>query len=123
MIRFAISPQVKQLVYRRDLLRELVGRDLKLRYKRSMLGMAWALINPLMQLVVFTFLFRKVVRLDIPHYSSYVFSGVLAWNWFQTSLYMGAGAIVDNRELIRRPRFPAAVLPAVTISTNLIHYL
>lgn len=123
MIRFAISPYVQQLIYRRDLLRELVGRDLKLRYKRSVLGMAWALINPLMQLVIFTFLFRKVVRLDIPHYSSYVFSAVLAWNWFQTSLYMGAGAIVDNRDLIRRPGFPAAVLPAVTISTNLIHYL
>lgn len=123
MIRSATSPLVQQLIYRRDLLRELVGRELKLRYKRSVLGMAWALVNPLMQLVIFTFLFRKVVRLDIPHYSSYVFSAVLAWNWFQTSLYMGAGAIVDNRDLIRRPGFPATVLPAVTISTNLIHYL
>ncbi len=106
-----------------DLLRELVGRDLKLRYKRSLLGIAWALITPLVQLAVFTFLFRHVVRLDVPHYSSYVFSGVLAWNWFQNSLYLSASAIVDNRDLIRRPGFPAAVLPAVIITTNLIYYL
>ncbi|GAB4192418.1 MAG: ABC transporter permease [Roseiflexaceae bacterium] len=106
-----------------DLLRELVGRDLKLRYKRSLLGIAWALITPLVQLAVFTFLFGYVVRLDVPQYSSYVFSGVLVWNWFQNSLYMSASAIVDNRELIRRPGFPAAVLPTVIITTNLIYYL
>ncbi|HEU4325549.1 MAG TPA: ABC transporter permease [Roseiflexaceae bacterium] len=121
--RAATTLDLRGLRHFADLLRELVGRDLKLRYKRSLLGIAWALITPLVQLAVFTFLFRYVVRLDVPHYSSYVFSGVLAWNWFQNSLYMSAGAIVDNRELIRRPGFPAAVLPAVIITTNLIYYL
>ncbi len=113
----------RTLIYLRDLLHELVGRDLKLRYKRSVLGIIWSLISPLTQLLIFTFLFNKVVPLNIPNYTTFVFSGVLAWTWFQTSLLMGTTVIVDNRDLIRRPGFPAAVLPAVTVTTNLIHYV
>jgi ABC-type polysaccharide/polyol phosphate export permease len=109
--------------YIRDLLRELVARDLKLRYKRSVLGIAWSLLNPLAQLLIFTFLFRKVLPLNIPNYPLFVFTGVLAWSWFQTSVFLAAGAITDNRELIRRPGFPAAILPVVTVTSNLIHFL
>ena len=118
---FPLSRQ--RLIYLRDLLRELVVRDTKLRYKRSVLGVAWSLLNPLAQLLVFTFLFRLVLQLDIPNYPSFVFTGVLAWNWFQTALILTTGAITDNRELIKRPGFPAAVLPMVTVTTNLIHFL
>lgn len=118
---FPLSRQ--RLIYLRDLLRELVVRDTKLRYKRSVLGVAWSLLNPLAQLLVFTFLFRLVLQLDIPNYPSFVFTGVLAWNWFQTALILTTGAITDNRELIKRPGFPAAVLPVVTVTTNLIHFL
>jgi lipopolysaccharide transport system permease protein len=118
---FPLSRQ--RLIYLRDLLRELVVRDTKLRYKRSILGVAWSLLNPLAQLLVFTFLFRLVLRLDIPNYPSFVFTGVLAWNWFQAALVLATGAITDNRELIKRPGFPAAVLPVVTVTTNLIHFL
>lgn len=114
---------VSQLIYVRDLLRELVSRDLKIRYKRSALGLAWAVINPLAQILIFTFLFSKVLPLNIPNYTVFVFSGVLAWNWFQSSLYLAAGAIVDNRDLVRRPGFPVVVLPAVTVATNMIQYL
>lgn len=111
------------LIYVRDLLRELVVRDIKLRYKRSVLGIAWAMITPLIQIIIFTFLFNKVLPLNIPHYTEFVFSGVLAWTWFQSSLFLAASSIVDNRDLVRRPGFPTAVLPAVTVATNMIHYL
>ena len=106
-----------------DLLRELVVRELKLRYKGSALGVAWSLLLPLSQLLVFSVLFRSVLRLDVPHYPLFVFIGILGWNWFQTSLVMATSAITDNRGLIRRPGFPAAILPAVTVATNLLHYL
>lgn len=106
-----------------DLLRALVGRELKLRYKRSVLGIAWSLLVPLAQLLVFVFLSRAVLRLDIPNYPLFVFSGLLTWNWFQSSVLLATSSVTDNRTLVRRPGFPAAVLPAVTVMTGLIHYL
>ncbi len=112
-----------RLIYIRDLLRELVGRDMKLRYKRSVLGIAWTLLNPLLQLLVFLFIFNLVLPLNIPHYSSFLFAGILAWNWFQGSLNQSTGAIVDNRELLRRPGFSIAILPIVTVTSHLIHFL
>lgn len=117
------SAQVRRWPYVYDLLYELVLRDTKLRYKRSILGVAWSLLNPLIQMLVFIFLFRGVIALDIPNYPTFVFIGVLAWNWFQSSVLLATGAITDNRELIRRPGFPTATLPVVTVTTNLIHFL
>jgi lipopolysaccharide transport system permease protein len=109
--------------YLRDLIRELVIRELKLRYKRSLLGITWSLLNPLLQMLIFTLLYRNVLKLDIPNYPLFVFSGVLAWTWFQTALTVSTGAITDNRELIRQPGFPVAILPMVSVTTHLIHFL
>jgi lipopolysaccharide transport system permease protein len=116
-------PRFRNPTYLFDLLRELVSREMKLRYKRSMLGIAWSLLNPLAQLLVFNFVFQLVLPLNIPNFTLFLFIGVLAWSWFQSSLVAATGAIVDNRELIRRPGFPIAVLPVVTVSTNLLHFL
>lgn len=112
-----------KLIHFRDLLSELVQRDMRLRYKRSLLGVLWSLLNPLLQLVVFTFIFGVVLPLNIPHFPLFLFTGLLAWNWFQSSLIEATGAIVDNRELIRRPGFPDAILPLVSVSTNFLHFL
>jgi len=119
----ATQTSLRHVIHLRDLLRELVARDMKLRYKRSVLGIVWSLLNPLMQLLVFYFVFGLLLPLNIPHYPSFLFTGVLAWNWFQSSLLFATGAIVDNRELIRRPGFPTAILPTVTVTTHLVHFL
>jgi homopolymeric O-antigen transport system permease protein len=102
---------------------ELVLRDLRLRYRRSVLGLLWTLLNPLAQLLVLDLVFSRVLPLNIPNYSLFLFTGLLAWNWFQASLYAGTGSIVDNRELIHRPGFPAAVLPLATTVSYFIHFL
>jgi lipopolysaccharide transport system permease protein len=109
--------------YKADLLRELVLRDVRLRYKRSLLGVLWSLLNPLLQLLVFSLIFGVVLPLDIPNYPLFLFVGLLPWIWFQNSLLEGTGAIVDNRDLIRRPGFDSTVLPFVAVTTNLIHFL
>lgn len=113
----------RQVIYYRDLIRELVVRDLKLLYKRSALGVAWTLINPLLQLLVFAFVFRSVLKVDIPQYASFAFSGLLIWIWTQTALFQATGLITGNRPLVRQPGFPIAVLPIITVSTGLIHFL
>ena len=113
----------QQISYLWDLLRSLVDRNLKLMYKRSALGIAWTLISPLLQLVVFVFVFQNFLKVDIPQYSSYVFTGLLVWNWFQDSLFRATGSIIESRPLIRQPGFPAAVLPIVVVTTGLIHFV
>ena len=112
-----------RLPYLIDLLRELVSRELKLLYKRSLLGVAWTLINPLLQLAVFAFVFQLVLSIDIPQYASFVFTGLLVWTWFQNSLFQATGVIIANRPLIRQPGFPTAILPVVITTTGLIHFL
>jgi len=114
---------VQRLIYLRDLLRELVVRDLKVRYKRSVLGFAWALVTPLLFLSVFYFIFKVALSLEIPRFGTYAFTGMLVYSWFQTSVSQASGAITDSRELIRWPGFAAAVLPAVSVTTNLIHFM
>lgn len=116
-------PTLRRLTYLRDLLRELVVRDLKVKYKRSALGMAWSLLNPLLQLGVFYFLFQVVMALNVPRYSAYMLSGLLIWTWFQASIIQAAASITGNRDMIRLPGFPCAVLPAVAVTNNLIHFV
>jgi lipopolysaccharide transport system permease protein len=96
---------------------------MKLRYKRSVLGIGWSLLNPLAQLLVYRFIFEDVLPVKIPNYTSYLFCGVLIWTWFQMSLVLATSSVVDNRDLIKRPGFPVAVLPAVPIISCLIHFL
>ena len=122
-------PRQKRLInrpwiQRRDLLLGLVSRDIKLLYNRSALGIAWMLINPLMQLMVYAFVFGiLLVNNSVPNFTSFIFSALLVWTWFQGSLTEATGAIVQNRALIRQPGFPVAILPVVNVATGLIHFL
>lgn len=113
----------RRLAYLWDLLYQMVARDLKLRYRGSVLGVAWSLLNPLAQLLVFSFVFRFVLPLQIPNYTAFLFIGLLVWNWFQASVMGSATVIVDGRTLIRRPGFPVAILPLVSVTANLVHFL
>ncbi|MCT2398392.1 ABC transporter permease [Novosphingobium mangrovi (ex Huang et al. 2023)] len=107
----------------RDLLLELVGRDLKIRYQRSAIGLGWSLMKPLSQLLVFATVFSKVLPLNIENYTTFVFTGVLAWSWFSTSLTSSTIAVTANRELVRRPGFPVFLLPVLTIVSQGVHFL
>lgn len=108
--------------YVRDVVGVLVDRDLKMMYKRSTLGLLWGLAHPLMQLVVFTVVFRRVIRVDVPAYASFVFIGVLVWNWFHSALAGSTSLITGSRALVRQPGFPLTLLPIVTVGVRLIHF-
>jgi len=115
--------QAQRFIRTLDVLRELVSRDFKLRYKRSLLGIAWSLLVPIAQLVVLYQVFHKILPLNVPHYTTFLFTGILPWTWLQTSLLAGTGAIVDNRELVKQVGFPVGILPAITVVSQLIHFL
>ena len=113
----------RMLTYQRDLLRELVLREMRVQYKHSFMGFTWSLLNPLMHLLVFYFIFRVVLTLDVQRFSSHVFIGLLVWNWLQGGLTQAANAITGNRELVRRPGFNLAVLPIVTNITHMLDFI
>ncbi|OCQ93931.1 ABC transporter [Oscillatoriales cyanobacterium USR001] len=96
---------------------------MKLLYKRSTLGIAWTLISPLLQLAVFSFVFKSVIPINVEKFTSFAFTGLLVWNWSQNALFQATGLITSNAALIRQPRFPTTILPVVTVTTGLIHFL
>ncbi len=109
--------------HRTDLVRELVARDIKLRYRRSVLGIAWSQIAPLSMIAVLSFVFGHVVPLHIAHYPAFLFVALLPWIWFQSALISGTQSVVGGRDLVRQPGFPVGMLPVVSVSTSLINYL
>ncbi|HET9222858.1 MAG TPA: ABC transporter permease [Roseiflexaceae bacterium] len=117
------SPNIRQLIYRFDLLRNLVWRDYSLRYKHSVLGLLWSLVLPLTQLLVLVFLFQAVVPLNIEAYPAFVFSAILPWGWFSNSLSSACNLFINNRDLIRHPNFAPASLTFINTLSNLIAFL
>lgn len=113
----------RTVVYHWDLLWTLIVREIQLRYRRSVLGIVWSLINPLLSLLIFVFLFQGVLKMTVPHYAVYVFSGLLAWNWFSSSLSAATYVLFQSRDLIRKPLFPTESLILVSVSSNLVNYL
>lgn len=106
----------------RDLLWALIARDMKLRYRGSLLGMAWTLLNPLAELLVLLFIFSAVLPMSIPNYGAFLFSGLLAYGWFQSALSFATISVVNNRELIRRPDVPSSILPIISVASTLVHF-
>jgi ABC-type polysaccharide/polyol phosphate export permease len=106
-----------------DTLRVLVVRELHVRYKSSVLGLLWAVLSPLGTVVILHLLFTRIVPLDIPHYASFIYSGLLPWVWFQSTVQTAAAALSDHRDLVRKPFFVRPVLPAVVTISHFLLYL
>ena len=106
-----------------DLIHELVLREIRIRYQRSVLGIGWSLLNPLLQLLVFFFVFRWIVPVRVPNFPVFLFIGILVWNWFQACVNGGTSVITDNPMLIRQPAFPTTILPVVTVTSQLVNFL
>ena len=105
------------------MIRYLVIRDLKVRYKRSGLGFAWSFLNPLLMMLVFTLVFTALRQGSIAKYPVFLLSGLLPWQWFSNSVMAASSSIVANAALIRKVYFPREVLPLVAILSNLVNYL
>jgi len=103
---------------------DLVVRDLKSRYRNSVLGFLWSLLNPLGMMLVFTIISPMLFRdSNIENYPVFLLSGILAWNFFSSSIMTGANSVVANGHLIKKIHFPTEVLPISTILANLVNFL
>jgi len=117
--------QLAELWRYRELVSNLVVRDLKVRYKNSVLGIAWSWLNPLMMMMVFTVVFTVFNRApqDIPHFPAYILAGILPWNMFSASVVGATASVVGSSYLIKKVYFPREVLPLATILSNMINFL
>src|SRR3954471_12034092 len=114
-----------QLFRYRGLIQSLVARELKARYRGSVLGFFWSFINPLLLLLVYSFVFKYLLAAryeGIDHYELFLFCGILPWTWFSTSLLESSGVLISGGNLIKKVLFPAEILPIVTVLSNMVHF-
>src|SRR3954454_11113581 len=111
----------------RGLIQSLVVRELKARYRGSVLGFFWSFINPLLLLLIYTFVFTVVLPgthpAEIEPYALFMFCGILPWTWFSSSLIESSNVLISGGNLIKKVLFPAEVLPIVTALANMVHFL
>ncbi|MDO8682156.1 MAG: ABC transporter permease [Armatimonadota bacterium] len=114
---------LRELYRYRDLVVQLVVRDLKVRYKNSALGFFWSLINPLVQVAIITIVIKTVMRLPIPNYSAYLLAAFLPWMFFQMSLLDASDSVLKHHDLLKKVYFPREALPISLVISNLIHLI
>lgn len=114
---------LRELYQYRALLWSLTVRELKARYRASVLGFLWTFLNPTLLMVAYGLVFGVIMRSQIKHFLYFVFVGLLPWIFFSTSVGVGVSAISDRRDLMTKVRFPPQVLPATVVATNLSNYL
>ncbi len=108
---------------RYELLRNLVRKDLKVKYKNSTLGFAWSLANPLLLLAVYYVVFQVILPGRIPAFAIYLMSGLLIWNAFSSGVLGAAGSVVYNANLVKKVRFPLPVLPLSAVGFAAVHFV
>jgi ABC-type polysaccharide/polyol phosphate export permease len=115
--------ELVQETYRyRELIWALALKDLKIRYRRSVLGFLWALLNPALLMLVLTLVFSTVLRFPIPHYAIFLLSVLLPWTFFSQSLSYAVESIVGNGDLIKKVKVAKLVFPMAAIVSNLINF-
>ena len=109
----------------RGLIQSLVARELKARYRGSTLGFLWSFVNPLLLLLIYTYVFTAVMPNNtegVQPYALFMFCGILPWTWFSSSLSEAANSLIAGGNLIKKVLFPAEVLPIVSVLTNMVHF-
>jgi ABC-2 type transport system permease protein len=112
---------IRSTLHYRELIWALALKELKLRYKRSVLGFLWALLNPALMMVVLTVVFSTIMRFAIPHYAIFLLSVLLPWTFFSQSLSYAVDSIVGNGELIKKVSVPKLVFPVAAVVSNSIN--
>jgi ABC-type polysaccharide/polyol phosphate export permease len=116
----------RQVLRYRALIYSLVARELKARYRGSVLGFFWSFVNPLLLLLVYSFVFTVVLPAahptDLQPFAIFMFCGILPWTWFSSSLLEASNVLIAGGNLIRKVLFPAEVLPIVTVLAGLVHF-
>ena len=116
--------RLRELLRYRDLIQNLVMRDLKVRYKSSVLGFLWSLLNPLLLMLVFTVVFTVMMpNADIPKFPVFLLCALLPWNFFSSAMMGAVNSIVYNGSLIKKVYFPREIMPISVVLSTFVNFL
>lgn len=127
---FRLLENLKGLYKYRVLIQNLVSRELKARYRGTVLGFLWSFFNPLLLMVVYTLVFGFIIRPRDPAfegspflYALFLFCGVLPWTWFSSSSLESANVLMVQGNMIKKILFPVEILPIVVVTSNFVHFV
>ncbi len=113
----------EKYIYYRDLIRVLVSKELKLRYKSTILGYAWSVLHPLAFALVYFFVFKIVMRIQMENYALFIITGLFPWQWFNNSVNASNLFFLGNSSLIKKVKFPRSFLVLTGVLNDLIHFV
>ena len=113
----------KDLYTYRELLKTNIKKDIGGKYKKSVLGIAWSFLNPLLQIAVYAFVFQVVLRSNIENYAVYLCCGLIPWQFFASCVNRGAAVILDNGNVIKKLYFPREILPISIVTSEAVNFM
>ncbi len=119
--KWPIVYEFTELVRYRELLYQLISRNIKTRYKRSALGIVWTMVHPLMMMVVLTLAFANVWKISVPNFAVYVLSGLLLWNFFSQTTNSAMSELLWGSTLLHRIYIPRGIFAASALGTSLVN--
>ncbi len=115
--------KLKEIYAYREMINSLVRKDLRGRYKGSVLGFLWTFVNPLLQLGVYTLVFSNIIRMGIDKYYIFLFVALIPWIFFSSCLITGSSSILNQKDMVKKIYFPREVLPISHVTTNFVNML
>ncbi len=115
--------EAREIFRYRELLRNLVLRDVKIRYKRSALGYLWVMLDPLLMLLIFYAIFAGLFGRSVGQYPAYVMSGLIMWQFFSQGTKVASLAFLQNRNLINKIYLPKAIFPLSVVASSSVHFI
>ena len=106
-----------------DLLYIMTTKDLKVRYKSSILGYLWSIANPLLFAMIYYFIFKMIMRVQIPDYTLFLITGLFPWQWFSGSITASLFSFLSNAQIIKKTMFPRSVIPLSNVMMEGVHFL
>jgi ABC-2 type transport system permease protein len=116
-----VGPRLRELLAHREVLVNLIRKELKVKYTASVLGAVWSLLNPVVFLAVFFFV-AEVLNNSLPDFPVFLLSGLLAWNFVSNALLAGSRSVIDNANLVKKMAFPREILPLSSIGVALFDF-
>jgi ABC-2 type transport system permease protein len=120
--RVNLRQRLVELWRYRELFVGLVRKELKVKYKESILGFLWSMLNPALYLVVFYIVFQIILGSGIPQFPIFLLSGLLVWNLFTSALPAATGSVVGNSAIVKKVSFPREILALATVGASLVHF-
>lgn len=115
--------ETTELIKYKELLKNLISRDIRKRYKRSVLGFLWVMLDPLLMMLVFYFIFAGLFGRTVNNYSAYVISGITMWQLFAQGTKVSSKAFINNRSLLSKIYMPKSIFPISVVASSLVHFI